>query len=71
MMNRFLLFSIALGVQMISIAQTTMRPTIVEGRIWNVVSIHPAETPGSVPYRQAITKTSVGDGALDFPILMS
>ena len=56
---------------MISIAQTTMRPTIVEGRIWNVVSIHPAETPGSVPYRQAITKTSVGDGALDFPILMS
>ena len=38
---------LAIGSQIISMAQNTSSPTVVEGRVWNVVSIIPVEPPES------------------------
>ena len=46
-MNKVFFLLIAATVKMTSFAQNAIRPTVVEGRIWNVVSIRPAEPPES------------------------
>ena len=46
-MKRNLLLLLAIASQMISVAQNPTSSTIVEGRVWNVVSIIPAEPPES------------------------
>ena len=47
MMNKYLLLLFAIAIRMTSAAQDTMSPMLVDGRVWNVVSIHPAEPPES------------------------
>ena len=46
-MKAYLLLLLAFAMKMTSWAQDNMLPTVVDGRIWNVVSIHPAEPPES------------------------
>ena len=46
-MKTYLLLLLAFAMKMTSWAQDNMLPTVVDGRIWNVVSIHPAEPPES------------------------
>ena len=46
-MKAYLLLLLAFAMKMTSWAQDNMQPTVVDGRIWNVVSIHPAEPPES------------------------
>ena len=46
-MSKYLLLLLAIAMRMTSLAQDTTLPTVVEGRIWNVVSIQPAEPPES------------------------
>jgi hypothetical protein len=47
MMKRYLPLLLALAMKMASMAQDTTLPTVVEGRVWNVVRIIPAEPPES------------------------
>ena len=46
-MNKYLLILLVISMKMTAVAQNTFEPIVVEGRIWNVVSIHPAEQPDS------------------------
>lgn len=46
-MKKLLLMLIAIVIKMASAAQNPIPPTVIEGRIWNIVSIHPAEPPES------------------------
>lgn len=46
-MKKYLLLLFAIASQMVSWAQDTTLPTVVEGRVWNVVRIIPAEPPES------------------------
>ena len=46
-MNKYLLILLVISMKMTAVAQNTFEPIVVEGRIWNVVSIHPAELPDS------------------------
>ena len=46
-MSKYLLLLLAIAMRMTSLAQDTTLPTVVDGRIWDVVSIHPAEPPES------------------------
>ena len=46
-MKTYLLLLLAFAMKMTSWAQDNMLPTVVDGRIWNVVSIHPTEPPES------------------------
>ena len=46
-MKKNLLFLFAISMKMTLVAQNPMLPTVVEGRVWNVVSIIPAEPPES------------------------
>ena len=66
-MKTYLLLLLAFAMKMTSWAQDNMQPTVVDGRIWNVVSIHPAEPPesDSIPpgYYQDIT----GRWGIGFP----
>lgn len=47
MNKRLLLFVFALAIFQVFVAQNAFLPTVVEGRTWNVVSLHPAEAPES------------------------
>ena len=42
-MRRLLLLLFVIAIKMAAVAQTTTLPMVVEGRIWNVVTIHPAD----------------------------
>ena len=44
-MKRLLLLLFVIAIKMAVVAQTTFLPMVVEGRTWNVVSIHPADPP--------------------------
>lgn len=44
-MKRLLLLLFVIAIKMAVVAQNTFLPTVVEGRAWNVVSIHPADPP--------------------------
>ncbi len=46
-MSKYLILLLAIAMRMTSLAQSTFEPIVVDGRIWNVVSIHPAEPPES------------------------
>ena len=46
-MNKYLLLLYTIAMNLTSVAQSNFEPIVVEGRIWNVVSIHPAEPPES------------------------
>ena len=46
-MSKYFILLLAIAMRMTSLAQSTFEPIVVDGRIWNVVSIHPAEPPES------------------------
>ncbi len=46
-MKKYLLLFLGIAMKMASVAQNTILPTVVEGRVWNVVSIIPSEPPES------------------------
>ena len=46
-MKRYLLLLLAIAMKMASMAQDTTLLTVVEGRVWNIVSIIPSEPPES------------------------
>ena len=46
-MKKYLLLLFAIASQMVSWAQDSTLPTVVEGRVWNIVRIIPAEPPES------------------------
>ena len=61
MMKRYLLLLLAITMKMTSVAQNTTLPTVVEGRVWNVVRFIPAEPQSQTPCLVTI-KTSRDDG---------
>ena len=46
-MNKYLLLLYIITMNLTSVAQSNFEPMVVEGRVWNVVSIIPAEPPES------------------------
>ena len=66
-MKAYLLLLLAFAMKMTSWAQDNMQPTVVDGRIWNVVSIHPAEPPESDSIPPGYYQDIKGRWGIGFP----
>ena len=66
-MKTYLLLLLAFAMKMTSWAQDNMQPTVVDGRIWNVVSIHPAEPPESDSIPPGYYQDIKGRWGIGFP----
>ena len=66
-MKTYLLLLLAFAMKMTSWAQDNMLPTVVDGRIWNVVSIHPAEPPESDSIPPGYYQDIKGRWGIGFP----
>ena len=66
-MKTYLLLLLAFAMKMTSWAQDNMLPTVVDGRIWNVVSIHPTEPPESDSIPPGYYQDIKGRWGIGFP----
>ena len=66
-MKTYLLLLLAFAMKMTSWAQDNMLPTVVDGRSWNVVSIHPAEPPESDSIPPGYYQDIKGRWGIGFP----
>ena len=66
-MKTYLLLLLAFAMKMTSWAQDNMLPTVVDGRSWNVVSIHPTEPPESDSIPPGYYQDIKGRWGIGFP----
>ena len=66
-MNKYLLILLAIAMNLTSVAQVNFEPMVVEGRIWNVVSIQPADLPESDSIPPGYYQDIKGRWGIGFP----